>query len=490
MTGTQEESAETLYDLCVIGAGIAGLNALYVAMQYLPKGARVALIDRNARCGGMWNTTYDYVRLHQPHPMFTTGDVSWQIDQPPDYLATGAEVLDHLAHCFSLIEEGLAPECHWRCEVEATEELAGDQGAMAEVRFHRIGRDDEPMRLRARQVIDAVGMDVPNVQPLALSSRAVRSTTPERLSEDGILSADTPLYVVGGGKTGMDTVLAALAARPDRKVVLLAGDGTMFAQRTQFFPTGLDRLWKGKLLISAQQDMALRFDGSASTAPHAYFRQTYTRSPGGEARKFLFGFMSDDEVDRVNAGCEDIILDYLRNVVDGDGAPEMVLRSGERRKVEEGAAFVNCTGHLFRHPREPSPLLSDHGTILSITPKAAIHFLTSVSAYFLTHLLYQGRLRKAPLAVLDLDALKKAGGEDWYVPSLAHAYLNTLVLLDQLPFKVMDRCGLDFDRWHPLYRRALALVGVKLRQKAHISHCRDVLETRAQALGVNCYMLA
>ena len=37
-----EGDAETAcYDLVVVGAGIAGLNALYAAVQYLPKNARV-----------------------------------------------------------------------------------------------------------------------------------------------------------------------------------------------------------------------------------------------------------------------------------------------------------------------------------------------------------------------------------------------------------------------------------------------------------------
>jgi cation diffusion facilitator CzcD-associated flavoprotein CzcO len=93
-----EGNAETaFYDLVVVGAGIAGLNALYAAVQYLPKNARVLLIDQKAGPGGMWNTAYDYVRLHQPHPMFTVGDMKWAWNKPRDYLAKRDEVRDHLA---------------------------------------------------------------------------------------------------------------------------------------------------------------------------------------------------------------------------------------------------------------------------------------------------------------------------------------------------------------------------------------------------------
>ena len=64
-------------DVCIVGAGIAGLNALFVASQYLSRDQKVVLVDRRERVGGMWVDTYPYVRLHQPHPMFTAGNIKW-----------------------------------------------------------------------------------------------------------------------------------------------------------------------------------------------------------------------------------------------------------------------------------------------------------------------------------------------------------------------------------------------------------------------------
>jgi cation diffusion facilitator CzcD-associated flavoprotein CzcO len=95
-TTTTTVAANDTCDLCIIGAGIAGLNALFAATQYLPATARVILVDRNPTCGGWWTQTYDYVRLHQPHQMFTVGDLEWLWDKPREYLATGSEVLWHL----------------------------------------------------------------------------------------------------------------------------------------------------------------------------------------------------------------------------------------------------------------------------------------------------------------------------------------------------------------------------------------------------------
>ena len=92
-------------DVCIVGAGIAGLNALFVASRYLSRDQRIILIDRRQRVGGMWVDTYPYVRLHQPHPMFTAGNIKWTLGKDPSYLATKAEVLDHFAHCLDVIKQ-------------------------------------------------------------------------------------------------------------------------------------------------------------------------------------------------------------------------------------------------------------------------------------------------------------------------------------------------------------------------------------------------
>ena len=92
-------------DVCIVGAGVAGLNALFVASQYLSRDQKVILIDRRERVGGMWVDTYPYVRLHQPHPMFTAGNIKWTLGQDRSYLATKGEVLDHFAHCLNVIKQ-------------------------------------------------------------------------------------------------------------------------------------------------------------------------------------------------------------------------------------------------------------------------------------------------------------------------------------------------------------------------------------------------
>jgi flavin-dependent dehydrogenase len=50
---TDASSEIETYELVVVGAGIAGLNALSAASEYLPKGARVLLVDQKDAPGGM-----------------------------------------------------------------------------------------------------------------------------------------------------------------------------------------------------------------------------------------------------------------------------------------------------------------------------------------------------------------------------------------------------------------------------------------------------
>ena len=99
---TERDSAVETCDVCIVGAGIAGLNALFVASQYLSRDQKVVLIDRRERVGGMWVDTYPYVRLHQPHPMFTAGNIEWTLGQDRSLLGDegrGARPLRLLPRC-------------------------------------------------------------------------------------------------------------------------------------------------------------------------------------------------------------------------------------------------------------------------------------------------------------------------------------------------------------------------------------------------------
>jgi len=59
MGNQKSESRNTVdCDLCIVGAGISGLNFLFSASQSMSKADKVVLVDRNPGVGGMWNERY------------------------------------------------------------------------------------------------------------------------------------------------------------------------------------------------------------------------------------------------------------------------------------------------------------------------------------------------------------------------------------------------------------------------------------------------
>ncbi|MEL7147397.1 MAG: potassium transporter, partial [Bacteroidota bacterium] len=95
-------------DLCVVGMGVAGLNALSSASQYLKANSKVVVVDRmtsNTAVGGMWNNVYGFVRLHQPHPLFTVGSKKWKLKENPGYLADKNQIVKHFRDCYESLKE-------------------------------------------------------------------------------------------------------------------------------------------------------------------------------------------------------------------------------------------------------------------------------------------------------------------------------------------------------------------------------------------------
>ncbi len=213
-TRQPDDPATQTYDLVVVGAGIAGLNALFAARDYLPAGGRALLIDQKPQAGGMWNTCYDYVALHQPHPMFTVGDIPWRWNRPATYLAQRDEIRDHLAGTLDRIAETLPLDTRFGHTVISCDEVETPDGPRARLRFHP---NDDPCRVRsveATRAVHASGFDYHAAEPLPLSSKAVVSIIPQDLRETLAAHPGAPVYVIGGGKTGMDTILETWSPAP------------------------------------------------------------------------------------------------------------------------------------------------------------------------------------------------------------------------------------------------------------------------------------
>lgn len=107
--------------------------------------------------------------------------------------------------------------------------------------------------VEAKRLIKAYGFRVMPNDPLAISSAGVLSVSPDfcDVRRDEMRASDTPVWVIGGGKTAMDTAYTLITEYPGREVNLVAGSGTFFLSRDRFFPTGARRWWSGTLVSGA-----------------------------------------------------------------------------------------------------------------------------------------------------------------------------------------------------------------------------------------------
>ena len=479
---TSAQRATQTCDVCIVGAGLAGLNALFAASRHLSGDQRVIVVDRRRRVGGMWVDVYPYVRLHQPHPMFTAGDIGWTLGRERDYLATKSEVLDHFEHCLDVLKQRVRVDEFFGWDAESGEETRDG------VRIRCRSADGEVMLIEAKRLIKAYGMRIVPNDPLTVSSARVRSVSPDFCDVRGgdIADSAAPVWIVGGGKTAMDTAHALVTEYPGREINLVAGAGTFFGSREKFFPTGLRRWYGGDLLSSWGREVARRFDGTNEQAVWDWHRATYGTWLTSSTGNYLLGVLSETETETIAAGLDDVVMDHFVDVVDRAGATEMVLRSGATKTVQPGSWIVNCTGYLThrRHPYEP--YLSPGGRVLSIHTRSATLHLSSYMGYFMTHLLMSDRLTDLPLYELDGEDLIDKSRTAFPYALLTLAQYNLSLMADALPAKVFSECGLDFDRWYPLPRRMLALARFTLTHHRQRDRWRRSLDLVRERFGIRC----
>jgi hypothetical protein len=315
----------------------------------------------------------------------------------------------------------------------------------------------------------------------------VRSVSPDR---EGLLGevqkSAAPVYIIGGGKTAMDTAYAIITRFPQIPVRLLVGRGTMFVRRDDAFPVGPRRFWGGSTPLAAFLDVGGRFDGSNEGEVLDYFRSKYAISLVPDARRYMFGLISNDENAVIASGAREVIRDYLTDVVDRDGRPIMLSRSGSTRPIEPGSLIVNCTGYLLVDPIPYEPFVSASGKVVSIHSASALHIFTTWAAYFAMHLSYLDLLNRLPLCELDLVALYRANPEVVAPALVSQVLYNVGLILRAAPRSVFSECGLDIERWYPPPRRVLDVLSFLWFQKRRPDHFRRALDVVRDRFGVRC----
>ena len=484
--GTDESGRTESCDVCIVGAGLAGMNALFVASRYLNGNSRVILVDRRARVGGMWVDTYPYVRLHQPHGMFTAGNIAWTLGRDRGYLATKDEVLDQFEHCLDVIRQRIRVDEFFGWTMDSQEDAGGV------VRVSCASADGRRMVITARRLITAAGFSVSPNDSLKVSSSRVRSVSPDTCDVRGgeMRASDTPVWVIGGGKTGMDTAHTLITEYPGREVNLVAGCGTFFASRDKCFPTGIRRWYGGTPISRLGAKMTGRFDGTNEADTRAWLRSTYGTWLTPTTGNFLLGVLSDSENKTIAAGLNKVVMDYLVDVVDRGNVTELTLRSGEVRTIQPGSWIVNCTGYLVRDEAPYEPYVSAGGSVLSIQTRSATMHLSSYMGYFLSHLLFLGKLSEIPLYELDMQELRAKSSAALPLAMFSLAGYNLSLIFDSIGSKAFAECGIDFDRWYPAPRRLVETARFLLTHRRAREQQRRALDAMRERFGVRCGPLA
>jgi hypothetical protein len=163
-----------------------------------------------------------------------------------------------------------------------------------------------------------------------------------------------------------------------------------------------------------------------------------------------------------------------------------VFRSGATEAIQAGSWIVNCTGYVIQHDYPYEPYVSGSGAVVSIQLRSATLHLPSFMAYFLTHLLFLGKLRDLPLYELDGQDLRRKSGAAFPYTLLALAQHNLSLISDSVPTRVLLDCGLDFDRWYPLPRRLVGTARFMLTHRREREHLRRTLDTVRERFDIRC----
>jgi hypothetical protein len=417
--------------------------------------------------------------------MFTAGNIRWTLGAEPSYLAHKGEVLDHFAYCLDVIKQRVRVDEFYGYVLQSHEETDGT------VHITCRSNDGQPLRIDAKRLIKANGLDVTPNEPLALSSRQVQSVSPDYcdMRTGEIRASDTPVWIIGSGKTGMDTAHALITACPGREVNLVAGSGTFFLSRDRCLPSGIRRWWAGTPVTGIAIGASRRFDGTNEIAVGKWFRAKYGTwlTPG--TRNFILGILSEAENATIAAGLNTVIMDHLADVTDGEQGPQLVFRRGSPKTIPPGSWIVNCTGYLLRGDPPYEPFVSEGGSVLSVNPRSATLHLTSYIAYFMSHLMFLDKLTELPLYELDFVELRRKSPEVLPYALFSLVSLNLGLIADNVPSKVLTDCGLDFDRVYPLPRRLMAYARFKLTHRRDRAHMLHNLDTVRERFDVRCGLL-
>ncbi len=322
--------------------------------------------------------------------------------------------------------------------------------------------------------------------PLALASSRVHSVSPDTwdLRDPEMRGSKAPIWIIGGGKTAMDTAHLLIKEYPGRSVNLVAGSGTYFSDRERMYPR---RRWTQGTRPNALIKQWRLWDGTNDEE----FREKYKQAIGTwvtpTAENWLSGILSATEAEAIRRGLDTVLMDHLVDAEDQGSSVSLALRSGDRLTIPTGSWVVNCTGYLWAADANPyEPYVSATGNVASINQRSSTMLYSSHAGYFVTELLLRDKLHTAPLYEVDAYELKQRSSIS-AIASIAVLIHNLSVVLDELPLTVFLRpWGTDFDRVYPMPRWMWGALHILATHRADRRHAQQTLDTLRGRLDIRC----
>ena len=157
------------------------------------------------------------------------------------------------------------------------------------------------------------------------------------------------------------------------------------------------------------------------------------------------------------------------------------------KTIQPGSWVINCTGYLGLDGAQPyEPYVSPSGAVVSINMRSAVLHLPSYTGYFLGHLLFLDKLRDIPLYEVDWQELRHTSPVAFPYVLFSLVQHNLSLIYDNVPSRVFNDNGLDFDKWYPLPRRLPGLARFMLTHRLERQRQRHVLDTVRERFDVRC----
>jgi pimeloyl-ACP methyl ester carboxylesterase len=455
-----ETLGRRVYDFVAIGGGPGGMNCM-AAIKYC-KPDSTALCVSVTPPGGSWNFYYDFVRLHQPHPMFGVAGHPWHLEDPNE-LAARPDVLKHFNDFVDKMPAGFDFSSNTR--YIKTEVVEGDlkkvtlestntgkiYTVLAQTVFDGRGFNFGGFR-RADQDRFNEGSVVPEIDS---------SELPRALCNNAQQGKNT-YVIIGGGKCGMDAVLhLAHNKREIDEIVLITGRNKSFTVRSMMFPDKrtLDDDHHADVSVGDFfVDMVESYDGTnAVDCIKRHIAKGWTHTLfGKEATSNSFGMLGIDEREIIEKSCKEIVFDdYFVSTEYSEGNSSLIQINFKNRSpmiFDNNVVLVNCRssfgdeGNTYANTVHP---IRPDGTIRT----GSLGGFTGPSGYLIGIIAIKHPEKLKTMALFGFKHgtnMQKTGLKaDWGCEMSIMALANTLSIADVVGMDDFQTNSLDLMSWYP-----------------------------------------